>query len=54
MKPNELKKGKEPCKFTYEIKVGGDWKPVGRITYNMWEKENRRKKSTHNPEWIND
>ncbi len=47
-------KGREPYKYTYQIKKDGKWADVGRITYGKSLKKNRRKKSNHNPKWIND
>lgn len=47
-------KGREPYKYSYQIKEDGKWIAAGRITYGKTLKKNRRKKSNHNPKWVND
>lgn len=46
--------GREPYKYTYQKKEGGKWIDCGRITYGQTAKSSRRKKSNHNPKWVND
>ena len=45
---------REPYKFTFQKKEGEEWINCGRITYGRTHKSLRRKKSNHNPEWVND